>query len=187
MAIISFLGFVRKIHRKCLSPGANLRETACLSLQGAVIRRQPQAHQVYCTKTGGETPTWLSSYGTIILCPEFQRSCQPLFVLQPLLIKCTRWNNTNLISYLQLTLSTHKVLVWRVADVQKLKGYQSIYWWNLNCCSVAKSCPTLCDSMDCSMPGFSVLHHLPKFAQTYVHWVSAKMLLGTGEKRTLVI
>lgn len=70
MAIISFLGFVRKIHRKCLSPGANLRETACLSLQGAVIQRQPQAHQFYNTRTGGETSTWLSSNGTIILCHE---------------------------------------------------------------------------------------------------------------------
>ena len=27
-------------------------------------------------------------------------------------------------------------------------------------------------SMDCSMPGFAVLHHLPEFAQTHVHWVS---------------
>ena len=25
--------------------------------------------------------------------------------------------------------------------------------------------------MDCSMPGFSVLHHLPEFAQTHAHWV----------------
>ena len=25
--------------------------------------------------------------------------------------------------------------------------------------------------MDCSMPGFSVLHHLPEFAQIHVHWV----------------
>ena len=39
-------------------------------------------------------------------------------------------------------------------------------------CSVAKSCPTLWDPMDCSMPGFHVLHHLPEFAQTHVHWVS---------------
>ena len=29
-----------------------------------------------------------------------------------------------------------------------------------------KSCPTLCDPMNCSMPGFSVLHYLPEFAQT---------------------
>ena len=37
---------------------------------------------------------------------------------------------------------------------------------------VAWSCPTLCDPMDCSMPGFPVLHRLPELAQTYVHWVS---------------
>ena len=40
------------------------------------------------------------------------------------------------------------------------------------CCSVAQSCPTLCDPMDCSVPGFPVHHQLPKFAQTHVHWVS---------------
>ena len=34
------------------------------------------------------------------------------------------------------------------------------------CCSVAESCPTLCDPMDCSMPGSPVLHYLPEFAQT---------------------
>ena len=28
------------------------------------------------------------------------------------------------------------------------------------CCSVAQSCLTLCDLMDCSMPGFPVLHYL---------------------------
>ena len=39
------------------------------------------------------------------------------------------------------------------------------------CCSVAVSCPTLFDLMDCSTPGFLVLHYLPGFAQTHVHWV----------------
>ena len=39
------------------------------------------------------------------------------------------------------------------------------------CCLVAQSCPTLCYPMDCSTPGFPVLHHLPEFAQTHVHWV----------------
>ena len=37
--------------------------------------------------------------------------------------------------------------------------------------SVAQSCPTLWDPTDCSTPGFPVLHHLMKFAQTHVHWV----------------
>ena len=40
------------------------------------------------------------------------------------------------------------------------------------CCSVAQSCPPLCDHMDYSMPGFPVLHPLPEFSQTHVHWVS---------------
>ena len=39
------------------------------------------------------------------------------------------------------------------------------------CCSFAKSCPTLCNPMDCSTTGFLVLHCLPEFAQTHVHWV----------------
>ena len=38
--------------------------------------------------------------------------------------------------------------------------------------SVAQSCPTLCDPMDCSTPGFPVHHQLPEFAQTHVHQVS---------------
>ena len=37
--------------------------------------------------------------------------------------------------------------------------------------SVPQSCPTLCDPRDCSTPGFPVLHHLPEFDQTPVHWV----------------
>ena len=31
--------------------------------------------------------------------------------------------------------------------------------------------------MDCSMPGFPVLHHLSEFSQTYVHWVGALLCL----------
>ena len=34
--------------------------------------------------------------------------------------------------------------------------------------SVAQSCPTLCNPMDCSMPGFPVHHQLPELAQTHV-------------------
>ena len=37
--------------------------------------------------------------------------------------------------------------------------------------SVAKSCLTLCNPMDCSMPGFPVFHYLLEFAQIHVHWV----------------
>ena len=46
------------------------------------------------------------------------------------------------------------------------------------CCSVTKSCLTLCDSMNCSIAGFPVLHYLPEFAQTPVHWVSDAIQLS---------
>ena len=37
--------------------------------------------------------------------------------------------------------------------------------------SVAQSCPTLCDSLDCGTPGFHVHHQLPELTQTHVHQV----------------
>ena len=36
------------------------------------------------------------------------------------------------------------------------------------CCSVALLCPTLCNTVDYSRPGFPVPHHLPELAQTHV-------------------
>ena len=37
--------------------------------------------------------------------------------------------------------------------------------------SVAQSCPTLCDPLNCSMPGLPVYHQLPEFTQTHAHRV----------------
>ena len=48
---------------------------------------------------------------------------------------------------------------------------QSVVLSNTCCCSVAKSCPTLCNPIDCSTPGSSILHYLPEFAQAHVHRV----------------
>ena len=39
------------------------------------------------------------------------------------------------------------------------------------CCSVAQLCLTLYSPMDCSTPGFPVLHHLLEFAQSHVYQV----------------
>ena len=39
------------------------------------------------------------------------------------------------------------------------------------CCWVTKSCLTLCDPMDSSIPSFFVPHHLLEFAEVRVHWV----------------
>ena len=67
---------------------------------------------------------------------------------------------------------------WALDLNSSLKSFFSTYWlWAMSyvlCCycSVAKSCLTLCNPMDCSTPGFPVLHYLPEFSQIHVHWVS---------------
>ena len=38
--------------------------------------------------------------------------------------------------------------------------------------SVAQSCLTLCDPIDCSTSAFHAHHQLPELAQIHVHWVS---------------
>ena len=43
--------------------------------------------------------------------------------------------------------------------------------WFVQFSSVTQSCLTLCNPMDCSMPGFPVHHELPELAQTHVHHV----------------
>ena len=46
--------------------------------------------------------------------------------------------------------------------------HKTIYWSRCYCL-VTQSCLILCICMDCSTPGFPVLHHLPDFTQTHVH------------------
>ena len=47
------------------------------------------------------------------------------------------------------------------------------YWQHsVQFSSVAQSCPTLCDPMNCSTPGLPVHHQLTEFTQTHIHRVS---------------
>ena len=48
----------------------------------------------------------------------------------------------------------------------------SVYCVSVQFSSVTQSCPTFCNPMDCSTPGFPVHHQLLEVTQTYVHWVS---------------
>ena len=50
----------------------------------------------------------------------------------------------------------------------KVKIFISV---DLQFSSVAQSCPTLCDPMNCSTPGLPVHHQLPEFTQTLIHQV----------------
>ena len=51
-----------------------------------------------------------------------------------------------------------------------LKLYYTDCSPSICCCSVAKFSLTLFNLMNCSTPGFPVLHYLLEFAQTHVHW-----------------
>ena len=45
-------------------------------------------------------------------------------------------------------------------------------WDSVQSSSIAQLCQTLCEPMDCSMPGLPVHCQLPEFMQIHVHWVS---------------
>ena len=65
-----------------------------------------------------------------------------------------------------------KILLTSVSRFCKYWLWSSNWWFNwFQFSSVAQSCLTLCDPMDCSTPGLPVHHQLPEFTQTHVHWV----------------
>ena len=47
--------------------------------------------------------------------------------------------------------------------------YQILFHTSVQFSSVTQLCPTLCDPMNCSMPGLPVHHQLLEFTQTHVH------------------
>ena len=51
----------------------------------------------------------------------------------------------------------------------QLSYQESPFLLSVQFCSVAQSCLTFCDHMDCSRPGFPVLHQLPELTQTHIH------------------
>ena len=57
---------------------------------------------------------------------------------------------------------------WALGDItmNKARGGDQI---PVQFSSVAQSCPTLCDPMNCSTSGLPVHHQLPEFTQTHVH------------------
>ena len=58
---------------------------------------------------------------------------------------------------------------WRRGHVEKTASIVQIYI--VVCWSAAQSYLTLCDPMDCSIPGFPVLHYFSEFAQIHFHQV----------------
>ena len=63
-------------------------------------------------------------------------------------------------------------LSWTLPDPCLELSFPKELWFKLVVFVQSLRCPTLCDLVDCCTPGYLVLHDLPEFAQTHVHWVS---------------
>ena len=63
-------------------------------------------------------------------------------------------------------------LNYRAVNLKILLNRQNIFWDSFVFIVQSLSRVRLCSSMNCSMPGFPVLHYLSKFVQTHVHWVT---------------
>ena len=86
--------------------------------------------------------------------------------------------------FLQIPSATHhcqaiSVYLWTLCEIdsnqsQLVLAVISQTSGSADCCcsSVIQLCLTLCDPMDCSMPGLPVPHHLLEFAQVHVHCIS---------------
>ena len=108
-------------------------------------------------------------------------TCFPLFA-NPflgkwLLVYCTQLSFVSFISkpVINMTAFTEFCLYQNPRKWMDLK--ENSLWFSL-VLLLLQSCPTLCDSMDCSTPGLPVLHCLPKFAQVHVHGIGDAIQLS---------
>ena len=60
----------------------------------------------------------------------------------------------------------------KLSETLDSNNVRQVKMFSVQFSSVAQSCPTLCNPMDCSAPGFPVHHQLLELAQTHVHRVS---------------
>ena len=78
---------------------------------------------------------------------------------------------SNLTSEYQYIFLKYQYIIERSFLDSEVGNKDDLFLRNVNS-SVTESCPTLFDPMDCSTPGFPVLHYLLQCAQTHVHQVS---------------
>ena len=76
--------------------------------------------------------------------------------------------------------SLRKLRMWkhRILAPGSWSAYQRNDFSSFQFSSVAQSCLTLCNPMDCSTSDFPVHHQQPELAQTHVHWVGCAIQLS---------
>ena len=82
------------------------------------------------------------------------------------------WVRSSLSSWtLWVTRICHRGVPWPLGNKGQVPTSEAGEVRCRGCCSVTQLYLTLCDPMDCSTPGFPILHYLLEFAQTHIHWV----------------
>ena len=101
--------------------------------------------------------------------PEGSRTLSTTMILRIFTEKFTHWGWWLLDMDLSVCSSSHALICRKFSEPWSRLAYQHTISC---CCSVSRSCLTLCDLVDCSTLGFPVLRYLLEFAQTHVHWVT---------------
>ena len=90
-----------------------------------------------------------------------------MFLLPGLLLKKLLYLPTPHLAFLE-QFSQYYLRCWVLGlSLQKVCRVKQLSTFQFS--SVTKSCPTLCDPMNCSTPGLPVHHQLPEFTQTHIH------------------
>ena len=120
--------------------------------------------------TPGLTPLLQSNSDAMLLCAPMSARCPAKCKVLP--YTGSAWKQQYLF-LLYTCPMVHCLQLWNIENNSNDQYRKHLKLNHTFCChfSVAKSCPTLCDPMDCSTPGSSVLHYLLEFPQVHVHWV----------------
>ena len=87
------------------------------------------------------------------------------FYLKTFVSECTQWFSMG--DFLILSQTLKPIQEW-LGPLRTLRPAPYLYSSVQFSSVIAKSCPALCDSMDCSTPGLPVPHDIPKSAQVHV-------------------
>ena len=87
---------------------------------------------------------------------------------------CSKTNKFAVNCYSSYRKLIHTLKKQKKLDIKVLRIWNSMHQFS----SVAQSCPTLCDPMNCSTPGLPIHHDLPEFTQTHVHRVGDAIQLS---------
>ena len=118
-------------------------------------------------------------YRCFYLCVQvhFWVFLKPSVMMPQQLVSASSYHNHGGLWLLTAVFDSSELVKYNLGDIIQTRNFHLptplLHTWgcSVQFSSVAQSCPTLCDSMNRSMPGLPVHHQLPEFTQTHIHRV----------------